>query len=152
MDFLMQDFQCIRCLGQDTISGAPLRMSRFCLAQFLGSYQWQAGQDPSKLDAEPNLCIKVSSSDLDLTIWWNHQVWMFKFPCWILSHLSFHGHAMFYLFAASFLPEDGRSRRSDVERARHIRHALRVQKQLRWHQTRMFEAEGLKCLKRRRGD
>ena len=118
MDFLMQDFQCIRCLGQDTISGAPLRMSRFCLAQFLGSYQWQAGQDPSKLDAEPNLCIKVSSSDLDLTIWWNHQVWMLKFPCWILSHFSFHGHAMFYLFAASFLPEDGRSRRRAVERAR----------------------------------
>ena len=152
IDFLMQDFQCIRCLGQDTISGAPFGMPRFCLAQFVGSYQWQAGQDPSKLDAEPNLCIKVSSSDLDLTIWWNHQVWMFKFSCWILSHFSFHGHAMFYLFAASFLPEDGRSRRSDVERARHIRHALRVQKQLRWHQTRMFEAEGLKCLKRRRGD
>lgn len=43
---------------------------------------------------------------------------MFKFPCWISSHFSLHGHAMFYLFAASFLPEDGRSRRRAVERAR----------------------------------
>ena len=82
----------------------------------------------------------ASKSHLQIWIWQCEGIWfwMFKFPCWILSHFSFHGHAMFYLFAA----EDGRRRRRAC-------HALRVQKQLRWHQTRMFEAEGLK---RRRGD
>ncbi len=69
---LLQDFQCIGCLGQDTISGAPLGISQFCLAQLLAQFCDRLHRIRPSSTPSPT---SASKSHLQIWIWQFQGSW-----------------------------------------------------------------------------